>query len=218
MARALSERGIHVVLYDQRSAGKSGHPWGPEGYGIENLANEMVHVIDTVAPRKNVSVYGGTWRVFIASEYASMYPDSHRISNIFSIGRPSFDLAAQALIDQTRLSPRSIECQECNIPVALLILSTSNSASSRPRDIGSNPAPQFFTEEVPKALRALHDKYLDMLADILGSPLARQLLYNFGDNWNANDEAHGEQKYQAYWAEHSGVDHRKNVLAISAGG
>lgn len=199
MAGALSERGIHVVLYDMRGAGKSGHPWGPEGYSITNLANEMGAVIDAVAPNRNISLYGGTWGPFIASEYAAMYPDSHRISTIFSIGCPSFDLAAQTLIDQTRALANDTQNQSEILGQWLaLFYEAQISVPVIPEILALTGAPQFFTETIPDALRALNNKDADELANILGSQLAKDLLYNFGDYWDSSDEAHGEQKYQWY--------------------
>lgn len=200
IAATLATRGVHVVLYDQRGFGKSAHPWGPWDYSITNLANEMGAVIDAVAPNKSVIVGGDTWSPFIASEYCDMYPNSHRIEAIMSIGCPSFDLAAQTLIDQTRnlVSDQQNLTEiigqwialsyelEISIPVIPEILALTN-------------APGTFIDSVQNGLYALNNSNADALADILGSELSRQLLLDFSQHSTSNtDTAHGEQKYQWY--------------------
>lgn len=99
-AARLAARGLHVVRYDQRGSGLSGHPTGVDPYGLPELAGEFGAVIDATAPGHTVNVFGEAWGPFIASEYSTIAPG--RISAIISVGAPSLDLAFGALHRQTR--------------------------------------------------------------------------------------------------------------------
>lgn len=197
-AATLAKRGVHVVLYDQRGAGKSGHPWGPEGYSITNLANEMGAVIDAVSPDKRVIVWGGTWSPFIASEHCSMYPDSHRIAAIMSTGGPSFDLGYQALIDQTK----NLVFNQQNLTKVLsqwIMLSYEEEIAVPviPEVLAETGLPNWIESKIQDGLHALNSSNANALADVLNSEIARALIYNFGD-YDKDSMAHGEQKYQWY--------------------
>lgn len=95
LGRQLASDGFHVIRYDQRGSGESGHPNDESSYSLPNLANEFRTVIDTLAPGKPITVFGEAWSPFIGSEYACTYPG--RVKSIVSVGTPSFDLAQNAL-------------------------------------------------------------------------------------------------------------------------
>lgn len=98
-AQDLASDGFHVVRYDQRGAGESGHPTDDELYGIPNLAREFGTVIDYFAPGKPITVFGESWAPFIASEYSCTYPG--RVKSLVSVGTPSFDLSWNSLLRAT---------------------------------------------------------------------------------------------------------------------
>lgn len=90
-ARILATK-YHVVRYDHRASGKSGHPEEPYMYKLERVADEMYDVIRaTTAGKNKVHVFGEAWCPFIASQVAHQYPGS--IRTITSLGAPSIDMA-----------------------------------------------------------------------------------------------------------------------------
>lgn len=95
VAKWLASDGFHVLRYDQRGSGKSGHPSDESMYSLPDLANELGALIDARAPGKPITVFGEAWAPFIGSEYACTYPG--RIKSIVSIGAPSFDLSQNSL-------------------------------------------------------------------------------------------------------------------------
>lgn len=198
VAEGLAAKGLHVVMYDQYGAGNTAKPWGPWDYSITNLANQMSAVIDAAAPNKKVGVYGGTWSVFIGSEYCCMYPDSDKISAIFAIGGPSFDLGYQALIDQTKnLVHDQQNLTKVLAQWTLLSYEEEVSVPIIPEVLALTDLPNTFETKLQDCLHALNNSDADALADILGNEVARALIYDFGD-YKRTETAHGEQKYQWY--------------------
>ncbi|MFI5778098.1 alpha/beta fold hydrolase [Nocardia sp. NPDC051570] len=87
----------HVVRYDHRGSGESGHPTDTQSYTLENLAGEYGAVIDKTAPGRPIHNYGIAFGAWIAAEYQWRHPG--RIVSLSSIGAPSADLVHYALAD-----------------------------------------------------------------------------------------------------------------------
>ncbi|MFF3228882.1 alpha/beta fold hydrolase [Nocardia suismassiliense] len=98
-ARKLATK-YHVVRYDQRGEGLSGHNTTDELNSLENLADEFGAVIDKTAPGKHVHVFTEGWGSFLTSEYQFRHPG--RIASLSAIGAPSLDLAHYALVESGR--------------------------------------------------------------------------------------------------------------------
>ncbi|WP_378738232.1 alpha/beta fold hydrolase [Nocardia brasiliensis] len=87
----------HVVRYDHRGEGLSGHNTSDELNSLENLAGEFGAVIDKTAAGHSVHTYTEGWGSFIAAEYAHLHPG--RIASLSSIGAPSLDLEHYAVLE-----------------------------------------------------------------------------------------------------------------------
>lgn len=95
LCQTLAKYKIHVIRYDQRGSGKSGHPLLESDFSMPNLAGEFGAVIDAAAPGRHVTTFGEAWGAFIPCEYSETHPG--RVSSLVSMGAPSFDLAQNAL-------------------------------------------------------------------------------------------------------------------------
>ncbi|WP_107658743.1 alpha/beta fold hydrolase [Nocardia suismassiliense] len=98
-ARALAGK-YHVVRYDHRGEGLSGHDLDDRLNSLENLAGEFGAVIDQTAPGHVVHTYTEGWGSYIMSEYAFRHPG--RIASLSSIGAPSLDLEHYAVLESGR--------------------------------------------------------------------------------------------------------------------
>ncbi|MFD6157330.1 alpha/beta fold hydrolase [Nocardia sp. NPDC060256] len=87
----------HVVRYDHRGSGQSGHPTDTAAYTLENLAGEYGAVIDKTAPGRPIHNYGIAFGAWIAAEY--QYRNPGRIVSLSSIGASSADLVHYALAE-----------------------------------------------------------------------------------------------------------------------
>ncbi|WP_405164911.1 alpha/beta fold hydrolase [Nocardia sp. NBC_01499] len=90
----------HVVRYDHRGAGLSGHDTNDELNSLANLAGEFGAVIDKTAPGHAVHTFTIGWGSYITAEYAHRYPG--RIASLSSIGAPSLDLEHYAVLESGR--------------------------------------------------------------------------------------------------------------------
>lgn len=95
----------HVVRYDHRGQGQSGHGTSTELNRLDNLAGEFGAVVDKTAAGHPVHAYGEGWGSYTAAEYAHLRPGA--VASISSIGAPSLDLQHYALID-AGFSPANI--------------------------------------------------------------------------------------------------------------
>ncbi|HHY08140.1 MAG TPA: alpha/beta fold hydrolase [Corynebacteriales bacterium] len=98
LIRILS-KDYHVVRYDQRGYGASSKPNETSAYTLEKLAREFGAVIDKVAPKKKVHVFGLEWGSYIYSEYAYLFRKDQRISSFTTLGQPSLDISSQRTRD-----------------------------------------------------------------------------------------------------------------------
>ncbi|WP_405164421.1 alpha/beta fold hydrolase [Nocardia sp. NBC_01499] len=95
-ARKLAAK-YHVVRYDRRGVGESGHNTTEESNTLENLAGELGAVIDKTAPGHPVHTFNEAWGSYIAAEFA--YRNPGRIASLSAIGAPSLDLQHYAMAD-----------------------------------------------------------------------------------------------------------------------
>lgn len=196
-AADMADRGLHVILYDQRGSGKSAHPWGIWDYSLPNLAEDMGAVIEAAAPNKEVAVFGEAWSPFIASEYCDMHPENGSIGTIFSVGVPSFDLATQSLIDQTK----NLVHNQQNLTQVLAQWASISymgvvSIPVIPEVLVQIGIPQWIADKLLDILKALHAADAGALNNQLGSNIASALTaLTKGRN---SDTSHGMLKYQWY--------------------
>ncbi|MFI7000372.1 alpha/beta fold hydrolase [Nocardia sp. NPDC050175] len=95
-ARELAKK-YHVVRYDRRGVGESGHELTEESNSLENLAGEFGAVLDKTAPGRPVHTFNEAWGSYIAAEYA--YRNPGRIASLSAIGAPSLDLQHYAMAE-----------------------------------------------------------------------------------------------------------------------
>lgn len=98
VARLSEKHGLAVVTYDVRGAGKSSAPTSRNGYRTERLVDDLVAVIDQVAPASRVHLVGHDWgSVQLWDAVTTADRDQRlrgRIASFTSISGPSLDHAA----------------------------------------------------------------------------------------------------------------------------
>lgn len=94
----------HVVNYDPRGSGPSGHPGAVTDYSLELLSRDFEAVINAKAPGKAVHVLAHDWGSIQTWESARRIPG--RFSSFTSISGPSLDLAAHSVRANLALPPQ----------------------------------------------------------------------------------------------------------------
>lgn len=69
----LADHGFHVVTYDQLGSGKSDRPDNPELWTLDRYVREVEAVCQALG-LKRVHLYGHSWGVILAIEYALTHP------------------------------------------------------------------------------------------------------------------------------------------------
>lgn len=85
---------FHVVAYDVRGAGGSGAPGKPHGYDLGQLGEDLIAVIDAVAPGKQVHLAGHDWGGIQGWEFATDRHLARRLRSFTAIAAPSLDQVA----------------------------------------------------------------------------------------------------------------------------
>lgn len=102
VARRLAER-HRVVAYDVRGAGRSDRPATPAGYALSCLTQDVLAVLDDVAPDRPVHLVGHDWGSLQGWEFVTRAHAAPRFASFTSISGPSLDfLGAQAWEGPTR--------------------------------------------------------------------------------------------------------------------
>lgn len=81
----------HVIRYDVRGSGASGHPAGLAGYRLDRLATDLFTVIDAVSPGRPVHVAGHDWGSIQAWHAVTDSRAETRISSFTTISGPCLD-------------------------------------------------------------------------------------------------------------------------------
>lgn len=92
VASRLSSR-FHVVTYDVRGMGASGHPSSRSGYLIEQLNADLATVMDAVSPDAPVHLLAHDWGSIQTWEAVAGNIPAARIASYTSISGPSLDQA-----------------------------------------------------------------------------------------------------------------------------
>lgn len=82
---------FHVVTFDNRGAGASDCPAGIEPYRIEQLAADLLAVIDAVSPEQPVHLVGHDWGSILAWELVTDPAAADRIASFTSVAGPCLD-------------------------------------------------------------------------------------------------------------------------------
>lgn len=87
----------HVVTYDVRGAGESSAPAGLGGYALTQLSDDLLAVVDAVAPDgREVHLVGHDWGAIQSWESAARPPVAARLASFTAVAGPSLDLSAHA--------------------------------------------------------------------------------------------------------------------------
>lgn len=87
----------HVVTYDVRGAGDSDRPAGVAGYALTQLSDDLLAVIEAVAPDgRGVHLAGHDWGAIQSWESAARPQVARRLRSFTAVAGPSLDLAAHA--------------------------------------------------------------------------------------------------------------------------
>lgn len=85
---------FHVVAYDVRGAGRSDRPRRIRDYALPQLSDDLLAVIDAVAPGKQVHLVGHDWGGIQCWESVARPETAARIASYTAIAGPSLDLTA----------------------------------------------------------------------------------------------------------------------------
>lgn len=85
---------FHVVAYDVRGAGRSDRPRRIRDYAMRQLSDDLLSVIDAVAPGQSVHLVGHDWGGIQSWESAARPETAARLSSFTAVAGPSLDLAA----------------------------------------------------------------------------------------------------------------------------
>lgn len=80
---------FHVVVYDVRGAGESQAPEQRSGYGLDQLARDLVAVADEVSPRNQVHLLAHDWGS--VQSWHALSTARGRIASLTSISGPCLD-------------------------------------------------------------------------------------------------------------------------------
>lgn len=90
----------HVVTYDVRGAGESAAPSGLAGYALTRLSDDLLAVIEAVAPDgRAVHLAGHDWGAIQSWESAARPRVAGRLASFTAVAGPSLDLSAHAARD-----------------------------------------------------------------------------------------------------------------------
>lgn len=89
----LAER-FHVVAYDVRGAGASDAPRDLAGYDFDRLGDDLLAVVDVVAPGKRVHLVGHDWGGLQGWEFATDPRFEGRLGSFTAVAGPSLDQVA----------------------------------------------------------------------------------------------------------------------------
>lgn len=96
--RLTDEHGIRVITYDVRGAGESSAPTSRDGYRTERLVDDLVAVLDRMAPREAVHLVGHDWGSVQLWDAVTREADEprlrRRIASFTSISGPCLDHVA----------------------------------------------------------------------------------------------------------------------------
>lgn len=81
----------HVVTYDVRGAGASGTPSGRSGYHLDRLTNDLVAVLDAVAPAGKVHLLAHDWGAIQTWHAVTDARLAGRVASYTSISGPCLD-------------------------------------------------------------------------------------------------------------------------------
>ncbi len=90
VAPRLADR-FHVVAYDVRGAGESGAPDCLAGYDLARLTDDVLAVIEAVAPGRKVHLVGHDWGSIQGWEFATSPRLDGRLASFTSISGPCLD-------------------------------------------------------------------------------------------------------------------------------
>lgn len=108
VAVELTER-YHVVCYDVRGAGESERPRSRAAYRLDQLADDLVAVIDTVSPDRPVHLLAHDWGAIQAWHALTGERLAHRVSSFTSISGPCLDHAGSWIRERLRKpTPRAL--------------------------------------------------------------------------------------------------------------
>lgn len=85
---------FHTVAYDVRGAGQSTAPERLAAYDFERLGEDLVAVLDTLAPGKRVHLVGHDWGGLQGWEFATSRRFEDRLASYTAIAGPSLDQVA----------------------------------------------------------------------------------------------------------------------------
>lgn len=106
---ALLRDDFHVVTYDVRGAGRSDRPRRIRDYSMRQLSDDLLAVIDAVAPGRAVHLVGHDWGGIQSWESVARPETAARIASYTAVAGPSLDLTAvgaSARRKRGELSPR----------------------------------------------------------------------------------------------------------------
>lgn len=106
---ALLRDDFHVVTYDVRGAGRSDRPKRIRDYSMRQLSDDLLAVIDAVAPGGTVHLVGHDWGGIQSWESVARPETAARIASYTAVAGPSLDLSAVGMSAQRKrgeLSPR----------------------------------------------------------------------------------------------------------------
>src|SRR5437588_1154642 len=85
---------LHAIAYDVRGAGDSSRPRGNAAYDFERLGDDLLAVIDALAPGRKVHLVGHDWGGIQGWEFATHPRFEGRLASFTSIAGPSLDQVA----------------------------------------------------------------------------------------------------------------------------
>ncbi|MGH3903570.1 MAG: SDR family oxidoreductase [Pseudonocardiaceae bacterium] len=104
----LAER-YHVVRYDVRGAGKSDTPHSQAAYRLDQLADDLVAVIDAVSPDRPAHLLAHDWGAVQAWHALTGERLTNRVSSFTSISGPCLDHAGNWIRERLRRpTPRAL--------------------------------------------------------------------------------------------------------------
>jgi len=103
----LAER-YRVITYDVRGAGESGVPTSRHAYRLDQLAEDLVAVLDTVSPDRPVHLIAHDWGAIQTWHALTEGWLTGRVASYNSISGPSLDHAGAALRNRIRPRPRAL--------------------------------------------------------------------------------------------------------------
>ncbi|MGH3798314.1 MAG: SDR family oxidoreductase [Pseudonocardiaceae bacterium] len=108
VAAELAQR-YHVVSYDVRGAGESGTPTSTSEYGIDQLVEDLVAVLDAVSPDRPVHLLAHDWGAVQAWHGVTGQRLRGRVASYTSISGPCLDHAGRWIRDRLRRpTPRAL--------------------------------------------------------------------------------------------------------------